>query len=59
MTNRDLVVTQAVDKFKENLKWVLIDGASMLDVEELRKACREVADDTFRFLSASPSPRID
>lgn len=59
MTNRDLVVTQAVDKFKENLKWVLIDGASMLDVEELRKACHEVADDTFRFLSESSSSRND
>lgn len=54
ITNKDLVLQQQVDRFKENLKFCLIDGASLLSCEELEKASQEVFSETFRWLNSSP-----
>lgn len=53
-TNFGLVRQQAEDRFRENLKFVLLDGATILTMEQLEKAVKEVTASTFQFLSESP-----
>lgn len=50
--NRDLVYNATVEKFKENLKFVIYDGASLLDMDELRKTVLEVSEEVLSFLSS-------
>ena len=55
VSNRELVVNQFKERFKENLKMCIYDGASLMDVDELTSACREVVQETLSFLSAEAS----
>lgn len=53
--NRELVYNQAVDKFKENLKYVIADGAVLLSVDELAKVVDEVSKEMLSFLDSDAS----
>lgn len=50
--NRDLVYKATIEKFKENLKFVIYDGASLMDMEELTKCVSSVCEEVLSFLSS-------
>lgn len=50
--NHELVYNATVEKFKENLKFVIYDGASLLDMDELRKAVSSVCEEVLSFLES-------
>lgn len=50
--NHELVYNATVEKFKENLKFVIYDGASLMDMDELTQCVSSVVEETLSFLSA-------
>lgn len=49
--NHELVCNQAKEKVKENLKFTIYDGATIMSMDELRKVVMEVCEETLSFLS--------
>lgn len=52
MKNLELVVNQAKEKIKENLKFTLYDGATVMDMKELREVVKEVCEEVLSFLDS-------
>lgn len=57
LLNRDLVVNQAKDSFKEQLKQVIYNAASIMDCEEMRDVLNDVTKEMLSFLSSEAKPR--
>lgn len=54
LNNAQLVHNQAIEKFKENLRFAIYDGAALLSVDELNSATRKVVEETLSFLASQP-----
>ena len=52
MKNRDLVFNQQKERFKENLKFCIYDGACLLSMDELTSVCKDVFAETLSFLAS-------
>lgn len=50
--NAMLVKQQCIDRFRENLKMCIYDGAALMSVDELAGVVREVSTDVLGFLSS-------
>lgn len=52
-TNFELVKEHACEAFKENLRQVLISGAALLSLDELKQISNKVYEETVSFLSSA------
>lgn len=52
-TNYDLVKDHATEAFKENLRQLLISGAALLSLDELKSISNKVYEETISFLASS------
>lgn len=57
MKNHELVINQAKEKVKENLKFTIYDGATIMSMDELAKLVKDVCVETLSFLSSDVSSR--
>lgn len=57
LLNRDLVVTQAKDSFKESLKQTIYNAAAFMDCDEMSDVINEVTKEMLSFLRSEAKPR--
>lgn len=57
LLNRDLVINQAKDSFKENFKQLIYNSAAFMDCDEMSDVINEVTKEMLSFLRSEAKPR--